>query len=73
MAKLTPIEHMILTLVGEGQSNHEIACFLAMNPATVSYHLERIYQKLEVTNSEAAIQQATRLELIRATLPSPSP
>lgn len=52
---LTPRESEVLSWVGQGKSNVDIACIMAVSPRTVGKHLERIYQKLGVENRTAAV------------------
>ncbi len=51
---LTPREFEVVSLVGEGKTNQEIAQILWLSPNTVRKHLENVYEKLEVTNRTAA-------------------
>jgi len=51
---LTAREVEVLTWLGRGKSNLEIAAILGIKPATVGKHLERIYPKLGVENRTAA-------------------
>jgi DNA-binding NarL/FixJ family response regulator len=46
VAGLTPREREILTLVGSGMSNHEIATHLVLSPLTAKTHVSRILAKL---------------------------
>jgi DNA-binding CsgD family transcriptional regulator len=48
----------LLSLVAVGQSNSEIARELAISPATVRTHLEKIFKLLNVTNRSAAVAKA---------------
>jgi DNA-binding NarL/FixJ family response regulator len=43
---LTPREREILSLVGSGMSNHEIATHLVLSPLTAKTHVSRILSKL---------------------------
>jgi DNA-binding CsgD family transcriptional regulator len=45
---LTPTEERVAVLVGEGQTNHEVAAALYVSDRTVEGHLTRIYAKLGV-------------------------
>lgn len=53
---LTSRETQILTLLGTGMSNKEIARRLFLSPSTVKTYIEQVYQKLGVhTRTEAAL------------------
>jgi DNA-binding CsgD family transcriptional regulator len=51
---LTPRELEVMSLVGAGKTNQEIARILWLSPRTVSKHLENVFEKLGVTNRTAA-------------------
>ncbi|HEX4847380.1 MAG TPA: response regulator transcription factor [Novosphingobium sp.] len=56
LAALTGREREVLDLVAEGLTNKEIARRLAVSPATVKAHVERIIAKLGVTDrTQAAV------------------
>jgi DNA-binding CsgD family transcriptional regulator len=52
---VTPRELEILTLVGGGKTNKEIARELWLSPHTVRSHLENAFEKLEVRTRTAAV------------------
>jgi DNA-binding NarL/FixJ family response regulator len=57
-SKLTPRELEILTLVGDGLSQKQIAHQLDISTYTVTDHLKHIYEKLQVANAPQAISKA---------------
>lgn len=59
-AGLTPREIEVLTLVGEGYSNAELARLLRVTPPTVKFHLSNVYRKLNVSNRTQASRWAQR-------------
>jgi DNA-binding NarL/FixJ family response regulator len=55
-AALTTREKKVLELVGEANTNKEIAAVLGISPATVKRHIENILRKLALKNRlEAAL------------------
>ena len=61
---LTPREREILTLLGEGLVNKEIAVRLALSEHTVKTHLAAIYDKLDASNRAEAVATGLRRGLI---------
>lgn len=62
--RLTPREIEILRLIAKGLSNEECARVLGLSRATVRTHLEKTYQKLDVTNRVEAVTEGIRKGLI---------
>ena len=67
IATLTDREREVITLVGEGLRNKQIADRLAISETTVRHHLTAIFAKLEVTDRLELVIYAYRHGL--ATLP----
>jgi DNA-binding NarL/FixJ family response regulator len=61
---LTPREGEILTLLGEGLENKEIAVRLGISDHTVKTHLAAIYEKLDVANRAEAVATGLRNGLV---------
>jgi two-component system, NarL family, response regulator LiaR len=61
---LTPREIEVLTLLGRGRSNNEIAAALAIAPRTVKVHVQNILGKLDASNRTEAVSLAVRRGLI---------
>jgi two-component system nitrate/nitrite response regulator NarL len=57
---LTPRETEILTLVGQGMSNKEVARALGISVHTVKFHLEALFNKLEATSRAEAVAKGLR-------------
>jgi two-component system nitrate/nitrite response regulator NarL len=50
IARLTAREREVITLIGEGLYNSQIAARLSISEATVSHHLTSIFAKLGIAN-----------------------
>ncbi len=61
---LTPRELEVLTLMGQGRSNNEIAAALMIAPRTTKVHVQNILGKLGATNRTEAVSIAVRKKLI---------
>jgi DNA-binding NarL/FixJ family response regulator len=61
---LTPRELEVLTLMGRGASNNEIAEELTIAPRTVKVHVQNILGKLGAANRTEAVSIAVRQKLI---------
>ena len=62
---LSPRERNVLELLGEGQSNKDIARSLGIAPETVKSHVKNIFMKLAVERRSHAVARALSLGLIR--------
>ena len=62
--RFTKREIEVLTLIGQGYSNKEMADALSISKRTVDFHLANIYDKLQVCNRVQAFRRATRLGLM---------
>ena len=63
-AALTPREREVLGLTAEGLAAPEIADRLHLGATTVKTHLQRAYEKLEVSDRAAAVAEAMRRGLL---------
>ena len=73
LLKLTRQELKILSLVAQGQRNHEIASCLYISKKTVKNHLTRIFAKLKLTDRKRAADLFTvsgRKRTVKKTLGS---
>ena len=61
---LTPRELEVLTLIGQGRSNSEIAAMLTIAPRTAKVHVQNILSKLGATNRTEAVSLAVKQRLI---------
>ncbi len=62
--EVTPRQRDILRLMAEGLVKKEIADALDISVATVSTHMQRVYEKLHVTTNTGAVAKALREKLI---------
>lgn len=62
---LTKREVEILSLIVEGHSSKQVADILFVSKRTVDFHLDNIYQKLQVSNRMQALNKAQRLGLLQ--------
>jgi two-component system, NarL family, response regulator len=62
---LTPREVEVISLVGEGRRNKEVAATLHISEETVQVHLRNIFAKLGVSDRAAALTVATKRGIVR--------
>ncbi|MFF0445003.1 response regulator [Streptomyces sp. NPDC004609] len=64
LAVLTPREREVLTLMGHGLSNNELAVELTLSEATVKTHVARIFAKLTLRDRAQAVVLAYETGLV---------
>jgi DNA-binding NarL/FixJ family response regulator len=62
---LTPHETRLLKLLAEGHSYKTAAAELGVSVKTISFHLQHIYEKLQVHSKSEAVAKALRQRLIK--------
>ena len=62
--QLTPREHEILQLLGEGMSVAQVATKLFISQSTAKTHMSKLYEKLDASNRTQAVMAAVRLGLL---------
>ena len=73
VGRLTLRERQLITIVGQGSSNGEIAERLRISEATVRNHLTSIFRKLELHSRFELVMYALRQGLIKAPISRPRP
>ena len=63
--QLTPHEVRLLQLLAEGHSYQSAATLLKVTAKTISFHLQKIYEKLQVHSKSEAVSKALRGRLIK--------
>lgn len=66
ISTLTPREREVITLIGEGLKNQQIAARLFISPVTVGHHLSSIFDKLGVSDRLSLVIYAYRHKLIQS-------
>jgi two-component system nitrate/nitrite response regulator NarL len=61
---LSPREREVLDLIAKGQTIPAIAAELFLAPSTVKTHVQRLYEKLGVSDRAAAVAEAMRRKLL---------
>jgi DNA-binding NarL/FixJ family response regulator len=62
---LTAHETRLLQMLAEGHSYKTAAAELGVSPKTVSFHLQNVYEKLQVHSKSEAVSKALRNRLIK--------
>ena len=64
---LTPSEHQVFAVIGDGSDNSEAAERLGLSEATVLMHRRSIMRKLDVHSSAKLVREAVRMGVVRIT------
>lgn len=64
-ARLTPRERQVLTLIGAGYTNQEIADQLSLSVSTVQTHRSHLIDKLDLHSRASLMRYAVRVGLLR--------
>ncbi len=59
---LTAQEARVASLAADGMTNGQIAAALRLSPRTVGFHLQRVYQKLDIHSRRELIRRAGQLD-----------
>ena len=71
LTRLTSHETQIARLVGDGNSNKDVAAQLFLSPKTVEYHLAKVFTKLNMTSrAETGTRRLTIGHHLRCIKPS---
>ena len=62
---LSPREAEVLSFLADGLSAPQIAAELHLSPSTIKTHLQRLYERLEVSDRAAAVAEGMRRGLIK--------
>jgi len=62
--QLTPHEIRILKLLVEGHNYKTAAAELKVTPSTINFHLQKIYEKLQVHSKSEAVAKALRNRIL---------
>jgi DNA-binding NarL/FixJ family response regulator len=73
LASLTEREHEVLTLMGRGLANQEIAERLFLSMATVKTHVNRVFSKLQLRDRAQAVVLAYETGIVRPHDAGPAP
>ena len=66
LVALTKTEIRVLSLLGRGMANKEIAAGLTCSVKTIKNHLNSVFQKLDVSNRTEAVVKGIEIGLISA-------
>lgn len=70
VATLTPQQHRVLNMIGDGMLNKQIAYSLSVSEATIKAHVSAVLLKLKVDSRTQAVIQMAKIDSATSSIPS---
>ena len=69
LAQVTRKEWQVLSMIGDGLSNAQIANRMFISPGTVKCHINRLYRKLDISTRDMAIEKTKQFRELQDDYP----